>query len=81
MKEIRNFFEFLLNLISQIFKGKEVYADISEQEQRLRICYTCDSLSKGFVAEKLKQPRCLECGCFVKEKTKYKFEMCPIDKW
>ncbi|EKR98081.1 DUF6171 family protein [Leptospira mayottensis] len=43
---------------------------------RLEICFACPLLLKGFLLE-----RCSVCGCFVRLKTKLKYESCPIKKW
>ncbi|WP_347277582.1 DUF6171 family protein [Leptospira weilii] len=43
---------------------------------RLETCLSCPLLLKGFLSE-----RCSVCGCFVRLKTKFKGERCPIGKW
>lgn len=40
---------------------------------RYNICKNCDNY--------LITGNCKICGCFVKDKTKYKFEQCPQKKW
>lgn len=46
----------------------------NQQATRLGECNTCPSLIKL-------TGNCGECGCFVKLKTQYKQEECPLQKW
>jgi|1_EtaG_2_1085319.scaffolds.fasta_scaffold307932_2 hypothetical protein len=43
------------------------------RQKRLEVCNKCDEL--------LKTGNCKKCGCFVSDKTKYKGERCPLNKW
>jgi hypothetical protein len=51
-----------------------------EAQRRLEICkgneeyYPCDYYFKA-------TGNCKRCGCFVKLKTKFKTQSCPINKW
>lgn len=48
-----------------------------KKEERINICKSCKNLSTYFV----KEEACNICGCIISEKTKYKDEKCPINKW
>lgn len=50
----------------------------AEAESRLEICFQCDRWNKD-----RENPRCLviECGCFLREKTSWANESCPLGKW
>lgn len=41
---------------------------------RMAICLGCDRLNTVL-------QQCKECGCFVRAKTKFKQEKCPLGKW
>jgi hypothetical protein len=43
-----------------------------EAERRYAICKTC---------EFFKNERCLKCGCYLKFKTAWRAESCPVGKW
>jgi hypothetical protein len=43
-------------------------------EERLKICFDCDSLIKLTV-------QCKECGCFMKMKARMQEAKCPLGKW
>jgi len=43
-------------------------------QNRLNICLGCDRLNQTL-------QNCKECGCFVRAKTKFKQEKCPLGKW
>lgn len=75
MKVIKNFLSFL----KRRFKHRDdPMCEQSVIEERRFQCYMhCDKLSNKGILPKIKGPRCTNCGCFVLEKTKYKFEMCP----
>ncbi|WP_345702424.1 DUF6171 family protein [Leptospira barantonii] len=45
-------------------------------KERLETCLSCSLVIKGFLSE-----RCSVCGCFVRLKTKFNGERCPIGKW
>jgi hypothetical protein len=42
--------------------------------ERLSICFGCDRLNKTL-------QQCKECGCFVRAKSNFKQEKCPLGKW
>ena len=67
---IKSFLSFLWSNIKSGFKQvtHEQYYD------RLAICRACPFLNH----EKL---RCMDCGCFVKVKAKFKTEDCPQNYW
>lgn len=43
-------------------------------QSRLNTCLGCDRLNQTL-------QQCKECGCFVRAKTKFKQEKCPLGKW
>ena len=59
---------------SSIASGKKITSTAELAQKRLDICNKCPSLDH-------KYDRCMECGCFVKAKTRLSFEDCPLDKW
>ena len=63
----------LIDIIKKT-KGKTI-EKVCENTQKLRYakCRTCENL--------LSTGNCKVCGCFVKDKAKYKGEQCPINKW
>jgi len=55
-------------------KGKSIEkANIELKSKRLDVCKKCEHM--------LITGNCGICGCFVKDKVKYKDEKCPIKKW
>lgn len=76
MKTLKNFTEFLIELFHRMWNKDEILADSELVQKRREICADCDRLKKHWYGD-----RCGECGCFIKTKTKIKFESCPIDKW
>jgi hypothetical protein len=42
------------------------------QEERMLICHQCPKFCDG---------RCIECGCYMRLKTKFAEVECPIGKW
>ena len=72
LKYLKNFCNFLLELIHRIIHRKELYVSKEIREERLKQCRNCESYKHG---------RCMECGCFVKPKSKFIYEMCLKDKW
>lgn len=54
--------------------GKVEYSTPEIQKKRLDICNGCPKLNKTI-------NQCNECGCFVKQKVKYKKSSCPLGKW
>lgn len=55
-------------------KGKSIEkVNTNERLKRLTECKNCEHL--------LVTGNCKICGCFVTDKTKYKTEKCPINKW
>tara|TARA_R110001592_G_scaffold321960_4_gene600673 strand:+ start:3091 stop:3291 length:201 start_codon:yes stop_codon:yes gene_type:complete len=63
----------LFDVIKKV-KGKDIEkVTYITHEMRLKECRTCDKL--------LLTGNCSICGCFVKDKSKYKEESCPQNKW
>ena len=59
---------------SSIASGKKITSTAELTQKRLDICNKCPSLDRQY-------GRCMECGCFVKAKTRLSFEDCPLGKW
>jgi hypothetical protein len=47
---------------------------IEDYTERLATCEKCPSLNN-------KAMRCMECGCLLEHKAKWKTTKCPLDKW
>jgi hypothetical protein len=63
----------LIDLVKQV-KGKPTdKVTVSLYEKRIAICSLCP--------KKMVTGNCSVCGCFVKDKAKYKGESCPLGKW
>lgn len=67
---MKRVFRFIRALYNYICFGQDVTPEI--HKYRHDICMNC---------EKLSGKTCSICGCFVKTKTKWSTEKCPIDKW
>lgn len=50
-------------------------ASDDERERRMEICRGCPAFTGG------EDPRCSECGCYLKIKTSWALESCPQNKW
>lgn len=60
-----------------ILTGKEPVSD-EEIARRLAICKApCAKLA----GDPEGNPRCAECGCYVKRKTRWRSQSCPLGKW
>jgi len=62
----------------KLLKGDST-GKVSEEkrQERINICSFCPNKTIMFVNEET----CNICGCIISEKTKYKDEKCPINKW
>lgn len=49
-------------------------ASPEEQNRRESLCRGCEKYRPS-------DDRCAACGCYVKEKTSWQLEMCPLGKW
>lgn len=72
VKQISNFFTSTVNHVAQ---GMPQTSD-PEQEKRMAICRECDKYS-----DNNGNPRCMDCGCYLKIKTSWAGESCPQNKW
>ena len=48
--------------------------DDAVYEQRLDVCKSCNFYD-------VEQNRCMQCGCWLKYKARFKEGHCPIEKW
>lgn len=62
----------IAHVIKQITTGEKVVPELAQK--RLAICLNCKELFRL-------TGNCKKCGCFVREKVKYKTERCPLGKW
>ena len=54
--------------------GKENQLTLEEIQKRYSICESCEYFHAA-------SKRCRKCGCFLKWKTAWKSQACPINKW
>lgn len=72
MQQIANFFT---STVNHVVNGMPQTSD-PEQEKRLAICRGCDRYN-----ENDGNPKCMDCGCYLKIKTSWAGESCPQKKW
>jgi hypothetical protein len=73
-KLAKNFSGAVKRAAAAAMKGETVFVDKLTKNTRLAICNMCELR----VGSRCSHP---ECGCFLKEKTKYATEECPDGKW
>jgi hypothetical protein len=73
VEQTSNFLTAAKSEIKSIFNGDQ---EISKKEKttRLEICKSCDFFDK-------ESERCKKCGCYLKWKTGWRSQSCPIGKW
>lgn len=79
-QEIPSFLTQAVNFSTSIVKhvaGGMPQTSDNDQEKRLEICRSCDRYNSNDP----NNPRCNECGCFLKIKTSWAGESCPLKKW
>lgn len=67
---MKRIFRFIKALFKYILFGQDVSSDI--HLYRYNICLSCKHLNGK---------KCNICGCYVKTKTRWSTESCPINKW
>lgn len=72
-QQIKNF---TTSVTRHVIAGTPQATD-SEREKRMSICRNCPL----FNGEDPENPRCNECGCYLKIKTSWALESCPQKKW
>lgn len=72
VKQVSNF---LTSTVNHVAQGMPQTSD-PEQEKRMAICRECDKYS-----DNNGNPRCMDCGCYLKIKTSWAGESCPQNKW
>lgn len=60
-------------VVRHVADGAKVVSD-DEYRIRLETCDTCDR-------RRPEDSMCLECGCYLKIKAKWRSEDCPLKKW
>lgn len=83
MKEIKNFFNFLIHLTEYWAYRKDTKCSKELWGKRLNICKICEHLVNKKFLGIINKPRCGICGCFIFYKTQIIFEECPNEpkKW
>jgi hypothetical protein len=73
LQMIKNFGKAVSDEVVAISNGKK---SINEElsKKRIEICNSCEFIDK-------KSKRCTKCGCFLKWKTVWRSQKCPIGKW
>ena len=57
--------------LKTFFSERELIVGKGESRRRMEICLGCPYITK-------RKQRCSICGCFLKFKTKFTFENCPL---
>ena len=72
-KDLANF---SWSLVEHIDRNHQKVLSVSTdvEEQRKELCMNCEYFDK-------EKEICKQCGCFVPQKVKNIFELCPVDKW
>ncbi len=79
-KQLPSIFDQAKNLLTSTVKhvvGGLPQTSDPTQLRRLEICRSCDRYNQNDPDN----PRCNECGCFLKVKTSWAGESCPLGKW
>jgi hypothetical protein len=61
---------------TNVINGGYLKLTPKEASERMDICLGCK-----FITGEINKERCKKCGCFLRYKTEYAAEHCPIDKW
>lgn len=72
--KIRNLFYSVKNIVTDASNGEQVMINESVYNSRLEICMKCPYISEDKTA-------CIQCGCIVKLKAKFKSSKCPKNYW
>lgn len=62
------------NVIVEAIKNRQVFATDRVAAKRFDICLSCPKYSE-------KNDKCVECGCSMSTKVKFKASECPINNW
>jgi len=68
----KNLFNDGTKIVDNAVKGNKTLVEADVRTHRWSICMSCP---------KLKNDRCVECGCFMKVKVAFVTSKCPIDNW
>lgn len=72
--KIKNLFCSVKNIVTDASNGEQVMINESVYNSRLEICMKCPYISEDKTA-------CIQCGCIVKLKAKFKSSKCPKNYW
>jgi hypothetical protein len=72
-EQAANFFDAAKNELKSIVAGESKISE-QEKEQRCSICEKCEFFHAA-------TKRCQKCGCYLKWKTAWRSQKCPIGKW
>ena len=70
----KNLSDAIARSFKDLLEGEDIMVGKFEQRRRYDICQACKHFNG-------KHNRCMECGCYLNVKTKFKSEECPIKKW
>lgn len=73
-QQANNLSHTIFDIFNTILNGEEVWATKDVQEERKKICISCEFYDQ-------KQHRCIDCGCFLDAKIPLAMARCHLDKW
>ena len=74
LEQGKNLAEFSFELVKKAMMGESLFVSEKVQEERMEICKSCEFFDP-------KETRCVKCGCWLEQKTKFALDACPIQKW
>jgi hypothetical protein len=73
-EQVKNFGSSFHELVSSAVQGNRLLAPKDTQLARLETCKSCEFFDTS-------QERCTKCGCYLRVKTAFSYETCPVGKW
>lgn len=70
----KNLAEFSFELVKRAMQSEALFVSDKIQNERMKICKSCEKYDET-------QNRCIECGCWLNQKTKFALDSCPLKKW
>ena len=62
--------------VAHVARGERLKVTPKEAKARMDTCLGCE-----FITGELNKERCKKCGCWLRLKTQFQAEGCPIGKW
>jgi hypothetical protein len=62
--------------VAHVAKGERLKVTPEEAKTRMNTCLGCE-----FLVGDSNKERCKKCGCWLRMKTQFKAESCPVGKW